>query len=59
METHPDWTPEFGRQYFEGREITVYGRNAPAFDGTTTHRQDFVQHHFEPRPQGQRQFQGK
>ena len=40
------------REYFQGREIRLYGSQPAGFDGTTTNRQDYVRHPLEGRPEG-------
>ena len=44
--------PQAAREYFQGREIRLYGTQDPAFDGLTTNRQDYVRHPLEGRPEG-------
>lgn len=42
MDQTQGWNPEVARQHYQGREIQIYGRNAVAFDGSTTHKADYV-----------------
>ena len=37
------------REYFQGREIKLYGSQPAGFDGLTTNRQDYVRHPLEGR----------
>eukprot|EP00798_Chlamydomonas_sp_ICE-L_P013343 gene13343-19184_t len=41
------------RQHYEGREITLYGPQAAAFDGNTSYKQDYPRHALEARPPAQ------
>ena len=40
------------REYFQGREIRLYGTQPAGFDGLTTNRQDYIRHPLEARPDG-------
>lgn len=42
--------PNAARQHYEGREITLYGAQAVAFDGTTSYHKDYPRHPLEARP---------
>jgi len=37
------------REYFQGREIQLYGAQRACFDGLTTNRQDYIRHPLEGR----------